>query len=225
MTLKEKVEKVATFDGWDIWHSTHRPTRYIKDDIEISGYISDYFEKYLSDLNWLHPVAMKALDELDKLPKSIARDCIRRSICHYCSQRPIDGQYCNLFEAVLEAIGFIGQPGKGQMKMVKANEDYVLVVNLPMSAEDPYFSEIGVRFCWYDNDQIESIKLPTSRINTILADSNNPIDFVRAFYPDSVCNFDDDLTKPSFWIACVSSDLVISERKNSRIEACNQQRP
>jgi len=122
MTQQEKIELIAMYDGWEKSEFKFKLTGYT---FSKSGYCyvreidleSDM--KYITSLDWLHPVAMKVqgeirVFEMDILAKGSYGSlelCIRKqsSIASSCSRPSQNGQYLNLFESVVEGILFINE--------------------------------------------------------------------------------------------------------------------
>ena len=108
MTQQEKIEIVAIYDGWEKYDSIRRPVWYSKGSFRVDGFDIEHFGKYLTSLDWLHPVAMKVLDELflvnHKLPSRIYS-----KIYNHCASNMKGGQYLDLFESVVEGIIFFNQ--------------------------------------------------------------------------------------------------------------------
>ena len=110
MTQAEKIELVALYDGWEKsefkFAKGHSFTK--------SGYACiyeenlDYRMRYLQSLDWLHPVAMKVMDDSEPINGGNSV-MIRYKICQKLRKKPINGQYLDLFEAVVEGIVFINE--------------------------------------------------------------------------------------------------------------------
>jgi hypothetical protein len=119
MTQAEKIELIALYDGWEKTGISR---------LENKGSLSEYkclFRKsftdsfrinnqmlenmpYLTDLNWLHPVAMKVLYHVSSINKPIGYRIYCR-VFNHCASKPKDGQYIHLFEAVVCAIQFLNE--------------------------------------------------------------------------------------------------------------------
>jgi hypothetical protein len=112
MTQEQKIELIALYDGWEkTGYSVAENKRLFRKSCSDSfGFDNERLEtmKYLTDLNWLHPVAMKVLDELSEISDIVALS-LHRQIFYNCASKPKDGQYIDLFEAVVCAIQFINE--------------------------------------------------------------------------------------------------------------------
>jgi len=125
MTQKEKIEIVAMYDGWvKVGYSYLGGELLFQKKINHTfGYDNKSIDelKYITSLDWLHPVAMKVQVEILVFARDISakaeadcnslRLCIRKqsSIASACSRPCQNGQYLDLFESVVEAILFINQ--------------------------------------------------------------------------------------------------------------------
>lgn len=113
----EMLVTIAEYDGWKISEEYELPQvvyRKGNDQVEaitISGKESEFFSRnmrYGTSMDWLHPVAMKALKSLQcedrgDLPAEFWK------IVNSCNLSPINGQYIDLLNAVYEGILFINQ--------------------------------------------------------------------------------------------------------------------
>lgn len=108
MITNEMIQLVAEYDGMSIFQTEHDLFFKRGNGCTLENY--DYHLlhlKYLTSLDWLHPVAMKLLDCLRKI--EINPDSFRYfyNIKNCCGTAPIKGQYNDLFNAVYEGILFI----------------------------------------------------------------------------------------------------------------------
>jgi len=124
MTTQEKVKAIAEYDGFKFYPNKTNlfaEGYYRKSEFEIR--LPNPFApselKYLTSLDWLHPVAMNVLDETTKVfndtldgdvfvPASDFQYNIKRA----CYIRAINGEYIDLFNAVYEGIIFLNQNKK-----------------------------------------------------------------------------------------------------------------
>ena len=112
MTQAEKIELVAVYDGWiKVGYA------YLGGELMFQRKLNDAFGydnkiidnlKYLTSLDWLHPVAMKVLDDVYAFNTPIGSR-IYGKIFNHCASKPKEGQYLDLFEAVVEGIVFINE--------------------------------------------------------------------------------------------------------------------
>jgi len=131
MTQKQKIELIALYDGWEKYDSIRRPVWYSKGSFRVDGFDIEHFGKYLTSLDWLHPVAMKVMDEIlvfandffDKANCDLLRLCLQKhsSIGYACLQPCQNGQYLELFDAVVEEILFINQQKQKENDSPRAN--------------------------------------------------------------------------------------------------------
>ena len=103
--MNEKIRVIAEFDGWV-------SPKHLQHLFDKEGYPQTSIDdlKYLTSMAWLHPVAMKVLGELREIydEKEVYTEPPRMSaIIDSCSFKPINGQYIDLFLAVVEGIKFI----------------------------------------------------------------------------------------------------------------------
>jgi hypothetical protein len=101
MTQKqiEQTRVIAEWDGWKI----DRSLAY-----RGMGAIPTHSLNYLTDLNVLHPVAMDVLDVIRKSRKEHYQYYVSL-ILNDCCERPINGEYIDLFNAVYEGIVFLNE--------------------------------------------------------------------------------------------------------------------
>lgn len=85
--MNEKIKTIAEFDGWD------KP-----------------ITNYLTDLNALHRVA---LDVMDRTDMAYTQQC---AIVDALTERPINGQYTDLVDAVYDAIVYLKKHNQCQPK-------------------------------------------------------------------------------------------------------------
>lgn len=118
MTTQEKIKAIAEYDGMSTFETEH--DLFFKRGVGCTTENYDYHLlhlKYLTSLDWLHPVAMKVLDELEIIPKPkhektewwFRCGCKGKStmITVRCSFKPINGEYIDLFNAVYDGIVFL----------------------------------------------------------------------------------------------------------------------
>jgi hypothetical protein len=72
--------------------------------IEYDGWHKDM--KYLTSLDWLHPVAMNVMDVIRESRKEHYQYYVSL-ILNACCERPINGKYIDLFNAVYEGIVYL----------------------------------------------------------------------------------------------------------------------
>lgn len=125
-TLQEKLEAIAVYAGWLVipegtYIECHKHTIWFGHGGKYDCYhdihaLSEL--KYLTSLDWLHPVAMKVVDELIKISKENATTTdaawaickLASKIRMSCGKKPnSNGEYTDLFNAVYEGILFINQ--------------------------------------------------------------------------------------------------------------------
>lgn len=132
--MNDKLKIIAEYDGWVIKGEPDFTAPYkifVKEFpsydkmipyISPTGNEYDGWEKelkYLTSLDWLHPVAMNVLDKLTELfndtldgdvfvPVSDLEYNIKRS----CYIRPINGEYIDLFNATVEGIIYLKNHSK-----------------------------------------------------------------------------------------------------------------
>jgi hypothetical protein len=133
--MNEKIKTIADYDGWELCVTgilyekigTNQPLQYL-DNLP-----------YLTSLDWLHPVAMKVMEgirakELELIdyynnqPFHVDGDVnqeviygrqkvrIGRLITNIllaCSNRPINGEYIDLFNAVYDGIVYLKSQNNG----------------------------------------------------------------------------------------------------------------
>ena len=97
----EKIKEIAEFDGWKFKGSL----AYIEDSAGniVKGsyeWRKDYLP-YLTDLNAMHRVALDVMDRLQAF--NYYSDMIRNAL----TERPINGQYTDLVDAVYDAIVYL----------------------------------------------------------------------------------------------------------------------
>jgi hypothetical protein len=118
--MNDKLKIIAEYDGWEY-------------DNQVKGYCranlalffskeDEVHEKYITSLDFLHPVAMKVLGELEEARRkeisldtkpvydiiSTYIDMIKQS----CAQPPINGEYSDLFNATVEGIIYLQNHSK-----------------------------------------------------------------------------------------------------------------
>lgn len=127
MTTQNKVKAIAEYDGWElrgepefippykIWvkqlPSGTKLIPYISPSgKEYDNWIKDM--KYLTSLDWLHPVAMKLLNELRQLKDGEDLQHMIFVLRHHCAIPPINGEYRDLLNAVYDGIEFLNRQKK-----------------------------------------------------------------------------------------------------------------
>ena len=116
--MNDKLKEIAVCDGWElktIYPLSGEPQKRRWYHDEKSGASSSSIPEgdeafdmsYLTDLNWLHPVAMKVLGELRNVYTLIGAYKHLVSISVACAQPPINGEYIDLFNAVYDAIVYL----------------------------------------------------------------------------------------------------------------------
>ena len=99
MTLTDKIRTVAVKDGWV--SPLNLPHLADKDGHRQTAF-SDM--KYLTSMDWLHPIAMRVVDELMNFPSSESGFIIYE-IRLDCSKKPNEqGQYLDLFNSVYDGV-------------------------------------------------------------------------------------------------------------------------
>jgi hypothetical protein len=104
--MQDKIKKVAVYDGY--MPMKHMPSGYgggePKPPIPITLKRAN---KYLTDLNILHPLAMRVVDELrlNKYYPFCKTEVAEEDILSACGNKPNEqGQYLDLFNAVHDGI-------------------------------------------------------------------------------------------------------------------------
>ena len=114
MEQNEKIRLIAEYDGWV--KRDYQPVhgRELYDNDNSSQWLDSM--PYRSDLNLLHPLAMKVLDEFNVIilsessrvsSNSIWAMGYKHVITDYCSVKPVNNEYIDLFNAVCDGISFI----------------------------------------------------------------------------------------------------------------------
>ena len=106
MELTDKIRTVAVFNGE--MPMKHIPAGYGGGDPKPPIPITEKrAAKYLTDLNILHPIAMRVVDELGELYSYKTDDAyiLREEIQNSCCCKPNQqGQYLDLFQAVYDGV-------------------------------------------------------------------------------------------------------------------------
>ena len=102
MTTQDKVKVIAEYDT----ERLHFGKTY-KQWLKSIGNLPPDVNKYLTSLDWLHPVAMKVMDELRGLEYSGDMSHTIYTIRQYCATKPINGEYIDLLNAVYDGIVFL----------------------------------------------------------------------------------------------------------------------
>lgn len=99
---------IAEYDGWRYSATTTKGDLYSKG----GDSFFDVNTKYLTSLDWLHPVAMKVMGMLNHLYK-VSRDRkfmdLAEQIKIACATKPVKGEYLWLFTAVYNGIVFLNE--------------------------------------------------------------------------------------------------------------------
>lgn len=109
MTTLDKVRVIAEYDGWELVSETIEGRQLYCANKPIVGRLKYEFSDemyYLTSLDWLHPCAMKVMDEL-RQTKAVHRQFYIADIYENCSEKPINSEYIDLFNAVYEGIIFL----------------------------------------------------------------------------------------------------------------------
>lgn len=111
----EMTRVIAEYDGWvesNVQPTHGRMVLYTKEDF--SQWLGSF--SYLTSLDWLHPVAMKVMDEIEIIinigkdaDSFVEANSIRRNMIIMCYRKPINGQYIDLFTAVFNGIVFLNE--------------------------------------------------------------------------------------------------------------------
>ena len=120
-TQIEQTRVIAEWDGWElrgepdfihpykIWIKQMQTGTKMIPYISPSGKEYDGWHKdmkYLTSLDWLHPVAMDVLSKLHE-DNSFKKLNIEATIECSCVKPPINGEYIDLFNAVYEGIVYL----------------------------------------------------------------------------------------------------------------------
>lgn len=103
------LQVVAEYDGMSVFQTEH--DLFFKRGIECTPESYDYHLlhlKYATSMDWLHPVAIKVLDELGSIKLYEALG-VAQLVFTSLAARTDNGQYIDLFNAVYEGIIFINQ--------------------------------------------------------------------------------------------------------------------
>lgn len=125
-TQIEQTRVIAEYDGWElrgepdfihpykIWIKQMQTGTKMIPYISPSGKEYDGWHKdmkYLTSLDWLHPVAMDVIEQIIvsiKKGESYSQALLlRSSILSKLQERPINGEYIDLFNAVYEGIVYL----------------------------------------------------------------------------------------------------------------------
>lgn len=136
MTQEEKIKVVAEYDGWKVipegtYNECHNQTTWYGHGGNFGCYHDIKSEAemlYITSMDWLHPIAMKVIDELkqrvlitanqytgsddnDKPLYAIIKDAEYRigNIQSHCSFEPVLDQYIDLFNSTYEGIELINK--------------------------------------------------------------------------------------------------------------------
>jgi hypothetical protein len=139
MTTNEAVRLVAEYDGWVVAlpHTRKGEPMMDKPTSSACEYLSNL--KYLTSLDWLHPVAMKLLNELRAKELELidyynnqpfhVDDIVNQEVIYAkrkfrnggaitnillaCSAAPINNEYIDLFNAVYDGIVYLKSQTNG----------------------------------------------------------------------------------------------------------------
>lgn len=124
MTTQDKVKAIAEYDGWElrgepefippykIWikhlpHGTNMIPYISPSGKEYDDWAKEI--KYLTSLDWLHPVALKVYSEIIDCKYNEISDItdICTTINLAIMYKPINGEYIDIFNAVYDGIVFL----------------------------------------------------------------------------------------------------------------------
>lgn len=104
MTNEQKAIKIATKEGWQF--DKQDGFWYHEEHLSVDVYLLT--ERYLTDLNWLVPVAVKVRNTIDDIYKNQSLICsIRINKRLLLAEKTPEGTYQPLFNAVYEAIVYL----------------------------------------------------------------------------------------------------------------------
>ena len=114
VVTEEKLRILAGYDGWKQYPQSQMQWAKHVEEIEDVSYSKQWLKNselsiYVNSLDWLHPVAMRVIDELqgkhdDGLSKGVI--CRLKEACH---TKPINGEYLDLYAATIAGIEFINK--------------------------------------------------------------------------------------------------------------------
>jgi hypothetical protein len=118
MTTNEIIKEIAVYDGHtfttDILGTTVKKegeiNRVALDGTNLTKY--PYFHSYLTELNILHRVAVKAVSEIVEILDNIENKnyylaTVKNTVCTAMFDLPINGEYITLATATAEAIIYL----------------------------------------------------------------------------------------------------------------------
>jgi hypothetical protein len=123
MTREERLKLIFHYDGW-LKSCGERTNSYFYFSTDKRGNFEDCLSesdllidgRYLESLDWLHPVAMKIIDELESFrPKKCWHHVEVSVIDHKLAikasiwGKPVNYEYIDLFNAVTDAIQFLNE--------------------------------------------------------------------------------------------------------------------
>lgn len=115
--MNDKLKEIAVYDGLVLRQPKNSNyeayyQRFDSDGLIRAEYPLKQLNKYLTSLDWLHPVAMKVLGELRNVYTIIGASKHLVSISVACAQPPINGEYSDLFNATYDAIVYLKNQSK-----------------------------------------------------------------------------------------------------------------
>jgi hypothetical protein len=108
MATQEKIKAIAEYDGMSTFETEH--DLFFKRGVGCTPENYDYHLlhlKYLTSLDWLHPVVMKLIDELRQLKDGEDLQHMHFVLRHHCAIPPVNGEYRDLFNAVMDGLLFL----------------------------------------------------------------------------------------------------------------------
>ena len=118
MTKETAIEIIAQYDGCvidtdkseegDIWYKKLYGHDFF---LSLSAW---HIEKYATSLDWLHPVAMRVVDELNVLKFTIEKTgssiyYMTANLLSRCGNKPVNGEYIDLLIMTAKCIEFLNQ--------------------------------------------------------------------------------------------------------------------
>jgi hypothetical protein len=109
--LQDKIRVIAEYDGYTVYDKRY-PRNHGIGGGDVWNVRKDIILqkcKYLTSLDWLHPVAMKVIDDGEKIENPFMWEEHIQPIYRACWQKHVNGEYIDLFNAVYDAIMFLKQ--------------------------------------------------------------------------------------------------------------------